>query len=133
MVSLSIVLKLKAKMDLVFLWAATLLHVILFVVSCLQQGALERRHDRSATRLEEFFHRKVFLSMLDLSNLTRRKAYKTRVQGICHCVENVSINCPCLKQNGYVCTLSTQNLKARFIQKLSRENLRHKLGRVAIF
>ena len=32
--------------------------------------------------------------MLDPSNLTRRKAYKTRVKGIWRCVENVSINCP---------------------------------------
>ena len=35
--------------------------------------------------------------MLDPSNLTRRKAYKTRVKGIWRFVENVSINCPFLK------------------------------------
>ena len=35
--------------------------------------------------------------MLDPSNLTRRKAYKTRVKGIWRCVEKVSINCTFLK------------------------------------
>ena len=35
--------------------------------------------------------------MLDPSNLTRRKAYKTRVKGIWHFVENVNNNCPFLK------------------------------------
>ena len=35
--------------------------------------------------------------MLDPSNLTRRKAYKTRVKGMWRFVENVSINCPFLK------------------------------------
>ena len=84
-------------MKLVFLWAATLLHVILFVVSCLQQGALDRRRDKSATRLEVIFHRKGFLPILDPSNLTCRKAYKTRVKGIWRFVENESINCPFLK------------------------------------
>ena len=121
-------------MDLVFLWAAALIHVIIFVVLFLQQGALDRGRDRSATRLEVIFHRKGFLPMLDPSNLTRRKAYKTRVKGIWRCVENVSINCPFfLKQIGYVCTFSTQNSKPRFMQKLSRENLRYKLGRVDFF
>ena len=70
-------------------------------------------------RLEVIFHRKGFLPMLDPSNLTRRKAYKTRVKGIWHCVENVSINCPFFKkQIGYACTFSTQNSKPRFMQKL---------------
>ena len=86
-------LKQKAKMDLVFLRAATLLHVILFAVSCLQQGALDRRRDRSATRLEVIFHRKGFLPTLDPSNLTRHEVYKTRFKGIWRCVENVSISC----------------------------------------
>ena len=123
----SIVLKQKAKMDLVFLRAATLLHVILFAVSCLQQGALDRRRDRSATRLEVIFHRKGFLPTLDPSNLTRHEAYKTRFKGIWRCVENVSISCLCFIRNGYVCTFSPQNSKPTFIQKLSRENLRYKL------
>ena len=35
------------------------------------------------------------------------EAYRTRVKGIWRCVENVSINCPCFTQNGYVCTSST--------------------------
>ena len=60
-------------------------------------GALDRGRDRSATRLEVIFCRKGFLPMLDPSNLTRRKAYKTRVQGIWRCVENVSINCTFFK------------------------------------
>ena len=97
MVSLSIVLKLKTKMDLIFPWAATLLHVILFVVSCLQSGALDRKRDRFAMLLKVIFRRKGFLPMLDPSSLTRRKAYKTRVKGIWRFVENVSINCPFLK------------------------------------
>ena len=35
--------------------------------------------------------------MLDPSNLTRRKAYKTPVKGIWRFVQKMSINCPVLK------------------------------------
>ena len=108
MVSLSIVLKLKAKnrprfpLDRRF---DTCNNICSFI---LQKGALDRGRDRSAMRLEVIFHRKGFLPMLDPSNLTRRKVYKTRVKGIWRCVENVSINCPFfLKQIGYACTFST--------------------------
>jgi len=66
------------------------------------KGALDRGRDGSATPLEVIVHRKGFLRMLDRTNLTRREAYRTRVTGIWRCVENVSMNCPCFKQNSLI-------------------------------
>ena len=58
--------------------------------------------------------------MLDPSNLTRRKAYKTRVKGIWRCVENVNT-----QKNEIVKSALFSAYKGKFIEGRVRKSLIH--------